>query len=97
MIRNPIIGLRVAANGDFIFEFFGEDGTRAEVVMTTVEQIEMAEAGFNWSAMVKRDFDMYGWDEVRRMHPELEIDPTNDYHPRMPDPDAWHDDPDNRE
>jgi hypothetical protein len=92
VIRNPFIGLRLAANGDAIIEFFGEDGQRAEVVFTNVEDLEKASAGFDYTAGLRRDFELYGYEETNRMH-GLEEDPTNDY--TVDDPDfLWHDDPD---
>lgn len=89
MIRNPIIGLRIAKNGDFIFEFYGEDGNRAEVVFTTADDLDAASNGFDWARSVREFIDENSYDEALVRY-ELEIDPTNDY--QVIDPDQYRED-----
>lgn len=100
MIRNPVIGVRFAINGDCIIEFYGEDGKREEVVFETADSLEDAEVGFEYCKRVSRVIEREGFSAAQLVYPELEMDELNDYGidvmlTDLDDPDLmWHDDPD---
>jgi hypothetical protein len=100
VIRNPVIGVRFAINGDCIIEFYGEDGQRVEVVFETADALKDAEVGFEYCERVSRTIEKHGFNEAQQFYPELEMDEMNDYGidvllTDLDDPDLmWHDDPD---